>query len=949
MWDLYTYWNSASMATALNAVAMVVGGGSFLGLLQSMAFIGLLASATIGLIKFSAKEPVQYLGILALVYGTLFLPKVTVTIQDVRSGNVQPVANVPLGVAFIATQTSHIGKYLTEFFETSFGGTDAEKFSKSGMSWSATAMEKLSSIPVNDDTLSSTMGEFVRACVNPEIQEDPSKLTQLVGSTDILEYLAGATATFLNPGRLVRMPTLVVMGAPPVYTAQAPYIMQPCPAAGSAIKLWIESKVNASQTWIGRQLYPDASAATAYALVGANLPFAEAALIGSSRTVAQQIKQAIAQQLVTDSTAMQSMLRGDAAAAQLAAGVATAKAAANSNYKTLAMIGSEALPKMRNIVEAVAISVFPIVILIIIISGERAFSVFAAYAMTFVWVQLWAPLYALINGLFNPMAAARIGQAMGNVSQTIMNTESMTTAALREQTMAGALVLAVPAIAYAIVKGGMAGATSALGAMTRGSEKSAETQGSAAGLGNYSFGNASWGNGSMNSMGANKWDSNIGHSDGRYAQSHGNVGQRHDMGSGRSAVDGSGTRSDLGDVSGQMAMGGMRALASQSQQMWNQAMQSMRGFSQELGAALNQVRGNFKSSGESNSVGETGGANWSSAAKEAYQRLQAFQQSAGRTDSNTSTHGFETKGSIEAGVSGAAPIPGTSGVVTGGAKTSSSETMKNERGTDLRSSANYVASGQLAKDVATVFGTGKTQGWQQGGTAGSSKEDGKSASLNKLMKSTEGLQEQVGNATSFATSVQNAQALSGGAMENLANSAIKIAGNGDSAVGAGVVSGMIKSGDTNGLANLMRQAIQSQFGGQGSMGGQPLGGDTLGVGSAPDQYGNQGAAGQALSGAEQKLDNGRQAVASEHARNKGGLQAPQENASYTPTGKVMPVTAEQVKGGVEAANKAFKAEGQQNGARGADMADGQAAATEASKKGAEAPPLVLPVVGRVDK
>lgn len=78
MWTIYTYWNNASVIQALNAVAMVMGAGDFLGLMQTVALVGLLSAAGIGLFKVSFKEPAQYILMLVFFNGLLFVPKVTI-------------------------------------------------------------------------------------------------------------------------------------------------------------------------------------------------------------------------------------------------------------------------------------------------------------------------------------------------------------------------------------------------------------------------------------------------------------------------------------------------------------------------------------------------------------------------------------------------------------------------------------------------------------------------------------------------------------------------------------------------------------------------------------------------------------------------------------------------------------------------------------------------------
>jgi conjugal transfer mating pair stabilization protein TraG len=56
-----------------------------------------------------------------LVYGVLFVPRVTVGVVDKTGGTpVRVVANVPFGMAALGGLTSSIGNSITELFETAF-------------------------------------------------------------------------------------------------------------------------------------------------------------------------------------------------------------------------------------------------------------------------------------------------------------------------------------------------------------------------------------------------------------------------------------------------------------------------------------------------------------------------------------------------------------------------------------------------------------------------------------------------------------------------------------------------------------------------------------------------------------------------------------------------------------------------------------------------------------
>ncbi|MDP3608042.1 MAG: conjugal transfer protein TraG N-terminal domain-containing protein, partial [Methylophilus sp.] len=122
IFEVFSYWNIRELELVFNAVAAIVGSGDYLGLLRTLALVGLLAMAMAVLAGFSQLPDFgRWVIMLALFNAMLLVPKVNVVITD-RTGT-QPsvtVANVPIGLAAFAHSISHIGDWLTRSFETTF-------------------------------------------------------------------------------------------------------------------------------------------------------------------------------------------------------------------------------------------------------------------------------------------------------------------------------------------------------------------------------------------------------------------------------------------------------------------------------------------------------------------------------------------------------------------------------------------------------------------------------------------------------------------------------------------------------------------------------------------------------------------------------------------------------------------------------------------------------------
>jgi hypothetical protein len=592
--NIYTYWNLDSVRTALNGVALLVGGADWLGLMQSIVLVGLLISATVGLTKFRVVEPLMHIGMLALIYGVMFVPKVTVGIVDVRSNTATSVSNVPLGLAFFASTTSHIGKFLTDKFETMFTGPDSLKFSRTGLGWGANAQAALTGQMSSDPMTMEIARNVVRACINPEISEYPHKYKELLESNNMMQTIL--QPLWINGGRVVNIPST---------DPNFPYTFVGCTTGVTTLRDRLNITEPQRMTGLARVLLKDTPPATANGLIGSYLASSEGIMLNASRSAADMIRQATMVNLMNDSAGSLAIARGDPSAAQVATGLALARQQTIGSNRVMAQLGAEALPKIRNIAEALLIATFPIVILMMLAAGAAAGAPLKAYVMSCAWVQLWAPLYALVNALYTPLSASRLTAALdGAANQTLANSDALLNAALTEQNMAGALVMMVPALAYALVKGGEAGFNSAMSAMTSGASSAASRQGGETAIGNTSFGNASWGNASMNNMGANKWDTNTGFASGRTSLGSGLTGANY-------GTSGSGV-ADASGADAQLAGGGLNwstALQNTAANAAGRLMTASREFGQRAATTMSAVSGisgsTTRSSGGGTSVGTT--------------------------------------------------------------------------------------------------------------------------------------------------------------------------------------------------------------------------------------------------------------------------------------------------------------------------------------------------------
>ncbi|MEO1722326.1 MAG: conjugal transfer protein TraG N-terminal domain-containing protein, partial [Pseudomonadota bacterium] len=109
----------------------------YTGLLATVMLFGVLALAGQAILQARGIQ-FHHLLVVLIVWGVLFVPKTTVTMENVYTGQTRTVANVPLGIAFTGSLLSRIGYALTDMTETAFSypGITEDGFASALETWS---------------------------------------------------------------------------------------------------------------------------------------------------------------------------------------------------------------------------------------------------------------------------------------------------------------------------------------------------------------------------------------------------------------------------------------------------------------------------------------------------------------------------------------------------------------------------------------------------------------------------------------------------------------------------------------------------------------------------------------------------------------------------------------------------------------------------------------------
>lgn len=507
VYTIYCYFNSDQIQGILNAVVMLVGSGGvdgdYLSLVRVAALLGSFMAVCYGFLRARGEDAAHYMLMVAIFYTTLFIPRVSVTIEDHGGAGVGApiiVDNVPIGLAFFASTTSHIGYWFTEKTETFFSLPDTSlRLSSHGLMGGARALRLTQSAAMPDPILAQDMTNFMRDCINPELVVSPSLVNALLTSKDIWTDLGPSGIGVLNPGRMVTLSgNTGSVQCDDAYTNKIGPRLAPAATTEFAR--------------IAQILSPNVNAATANTMLGSLLPAAEGMIMTASASTSDAIRQRMMINMFNDTSSNMAQIMNDPTAAQTALGAAMASSSANTAYSVMAKLAQETLPLVRNAIELVILGIFPIVLILIIIAGAKGGMVLRSYVMTMLWVQLWAPLYAIVNYVGMMAGAKNFKAALAGVDGVaVNNAAALLNSTISAEAVTGMLTVSVPLIALSIIKGGEVAMSGVMSGIMSPAQQAAGSSGAQAGQGNYSFGNVNEGNVNSNNASMNKSNTSWGY------------------------------------------------------------------------------------------------------------------------------------------------------------------------------------------------------------------------------------------------------------------------------------------------------------------------------------------------------------------------------------------------------------------------------------------------------
>ncbi len=451
MYEIFAYQNAESLSGIFNAIAAIVSSGAYGGALGVVLIFGFLFAFIAYAFAPERLHGWKWLGTVVIVYSIIYLPRVTVQITDKTSGNPPSiVANVPLGIALFGSMTSQVGNVLTSLFETAFqvlpgnGALPAElAYQQNGLMFGSRMVKYTRNAGFVNPQFRTDLLAFIDNCTKYDLLDGTINPATFASSPNIWALMATP-----NPARLT-----------PITTGPGATTIVTCPVAYPILNATAVTEVGAIQGKLGEQLNPTLTAAAASAAIGNQITVAyqKNRLATAASTASDIILQNAMINAVNDASAIQGQRINDPASLLLAMGRAQAVAQINASWTNYGKVAEEALPLIRNVIEAICYALFPFVILILFLtSGMQTVMAIKSYLLTLMWIQLWPPVYAVLNYMASIAAASKLGASANVGGATVLSLQTASTiysTAISLEAVVGYMCISVPAIAWAALKG----------------------------------------------------------------------------------------------------------------------------------------------------------------------------------------------------------------------------------------------------------------------------------------------------------------------------------------------------------------------------------------------------------------------------------------------------------------------------------------------------------------
>lgn len=401
-----------------------------------------------------------------LVIASLFLvPTTTVHIEDVlrKVGNggelrssSYSVSHVPLLLGKFAETVSTLGYRLSEKIDSVMHVPNDPSYHSTGMIFGSEASLDMTRYQLANADLEQNFRQFSKQCVLYDIALGRYTIDELKKETDLWKLFENKTSQV----RMIRY----------------------CPPGSNLTQCTYETCKDAITKM--KPFFEKEQAHYAKLEIGKNLPLTFQALTGLQTSAKELIGQQLTLNVLTDVLSKGHFAKKRAYDQQ------------QSTYRTMGALAANGLVTMRIVFEALIYGAFVFILPISLFPGGIKYLI--NWAWLTVWIQMWPPLYTILNYVMLLAGRAKVDGWISSLSVDQQGLSLFTSIGMQNLNdeifaLAGFLGASVPYLSYILLKGGLSSFVQLAGSLTAPAQQAAGSAASELTSGNYSFANTNYG------------------------------------------------------------------------------------------------------------------------------------------------------------------------------------------------------------------------------------------------------------------------------------------------------------------------------------------------------------------------------------------------------------------------------------------------------------------------
>ncbi len=470
-----------------NAIAATVGSHDYGALIKLMLLCGGVWTLVTGSLKNNHTLNIRWAIMYVVLTSVVLVPNCQVIINDRTSDHAYSVDNIPLGLGILASFTSRVGTGFTELVESVFHTPNDLDYTHSGMLMGSKMIEASSHFQVVGGNFQRNLQGFVQQCIFYDVLLHKYTIEDLSNAPNLWQFVT----SHASPARAFMYNNTVTTCAQ---------------GAGKLSHDW-QTAIDNSANSYADLLFPNNTNAKAQMLsyLGTSYQY----LANVSDDAASIMQQNMMIQAIQDGVGVwASGINAQTALNDFA--FAKAQQQKRTGYGLLFRLAVYWLPLTKAVMELILLGSFLIIVLFLFFPFGT--SIFKNYVMAFLWLQLWAPLFAFENFIFTFVGSHLLSSSTHLIGAT--HGITLTTYSALQQInadlgyVAGFLAAATPIIAAGIFRDMMSVFVQASSYLGGAMQSAAFAAAGEAVTGNVSLGNTHFNDHSAYNTNANHFDTN---------------------------------------------------------------------------------------------------------------------------------------------------------------------------------------------------------------------------------------------------------------------------------------------------------------------------------------------------------------------------------------------------------------------------------------------------------